>query len=239
MAEEVLTGSLILFDGYNLSTQLNSVALDFGAESLDRTSLADSARVRRGGLKTVAVSAQGFYDAPDPDSVLYGNIGANDKVISVAPTDADGELAYTMQSMLGNYEPMSGVIGELAGFSLNAGTSSGQLVRGTVMHNATRASSGNGTARQLGAVSATQKLYAALHVVSASGTAPTLDVDIESDDSGGMSSAITRGSFSQATGIGAQWVEVDGAITDDYWRITYTLGGTSPSFEFIVILGIQ
>lgn len=239
MAEEVLSDSLILFDGYDLSCNINQVVIEHGAEPLDRTALCHTTRVRRGGLLTSALSAQGFFEAANPDSALFSNIGAADKVISVVPTDADGERAFTMQSMIGEYSPIQGAVGDLAGFSLNVGASTGRLVRGTVMHNNTRTSSGDGTARQLGAVTSSQKLYAALHVIAASGSSPTLDIDIESDDNSGMTSATSRGSFAQATGIGSEWVEIDGAITDDYWRVSYTIGGSTPSFQFIVILGIH
>jgi hypothetical protein len=42
----------------------------------------------------------------------------------------------------------------------------------------------------------------------------------------------------QATGATSQWLPLSGAITDDWWRITATVGGTTPSFRFAVILGI-
>ncbi len=77
-------------------------------------------------------------------------------------------------------------------------------------------------------------------MVAASGTTPTLDVTIESDDGVGMGSPTTRINFAQATAIGAQWATpVAGAIADDWWRVAYTLGGASPSFTFICIIGIQ
>ena len=239
MAEQVLSDSLILFDGYDLSCNLNQVVLDHSAEPLDRTAFCHTSRVRRGGLLISALSAQGFFEAAQPDSALFSNVGVDGKVVSVAHTDADGEIAYTMQAMIGEYSPIQGAVGDLAGFSLNAGVSDDRLVRGTVMHNATQTATGNGTARQLGAIASGATLYAALHVLAADGTSPTLDIDIESDDNSGMTTPTTRGSFTQATAIGAQWVEVAGAVTDDWWRVAYTIGGTSPSFKFIVILGIH
>lgn len=96
-----------------------------------------------------------------------------------------------------------------------------------------------GTGAQLGALSATQEMHAALHVFNADGTSPTLDADIESDDNSGFSSAVVRGSFAQKTDIGSEYLTIAGAITDDWWRINFTLGGTSPSFGFAVSLGIK
>jgi hypothetical protein len=103
-----------------------------------------------------------------------------------------------------------------------------------------RTVTGNGTARQLGLVGATQKLYASLHVVDAS-VADTLDVKIQSDDASGMGTPTDRITFTQATAVGAQYATpVSGPIaTDTWWRVSYTIGGTSPSFKFAVVVGIQ
>lgn len=238
MAEQVLTNALILFGGYNLSNQLTAVTIDHSAEPQDRTAFSDTTRRRVGGLLQSILSAQGYFDAPDPDSPLAAALGVSGNIITVANDSADGSIGYAMQAHVGEYNPLSGAVGDLAGFSLNAGCSDGGLVRGTLMHNNTRTASGNGTTRQLGAISASQRLYASLHVLAASGSSPTLDIDIVSDDNAGMTSATTRGSFTQASAIGSQWVEVAGAVTDDYWRVAYTIGGTSPSFQFVVLLGI-
>jgi len=35
-------------------------------------------------------------------------------------------------------------------------------------------------------------------------------------------------------------LEVAGAITDDYFRVNFTIAGTgSPSFKFVVLFGVQ
>jgi hypothetical protein len=89
-------------------------------------------------------------------------------------------------------------------------------------------------------VSASQKMYAALHVRSVSGTNPTLDVVVQSDTVG-FPSATSRITFSQATATTNrhQFSSVAGAITDDYWRVSYTIGGTgTPTFSFAVTVGI-
>ena len=43
-----------------------------------------------------------------------------------------------------------------------------------------------------------------------------------------------------ATGIGYQSANpVAGPITDQYWRVSWTISGSTPSFTFVVSLGIQ
>jgi hypothetical protein len=63
---------------------------------------------------------------------------------------------------------------------------------------------------------------------------------VQSDDNASFTSATTRISFTAETDATAhyQWGSVAGAITDDYWRITYTVSGTGPSFNFAVAAGI-
>jgi hypothetical protein len=55
-----------------------------------------------------------------------------------------------------------------------------------------------------------------------------------------MSSPTTRVTFSQATGRTSQWATpVAGAITDDWWDISWTIGGTGgPDFTFVAVVGI-
>ncbi len=112
-------------------------------------------------------------------------------------------------------------------------------IQGTLMATGTKTVTGNETGYQLGAVSSTQRIYAGMHVLAASGTAPTLDAVIQSDDNAGFSSAATQLTFTQATGTTSEFISAAGPYTDDYWRASLTLGGTSPSFTIILGFGIE
>lgn len=238
MATEVLKNQKVFFGGYDLTGITNAVSLSSEAEAVDATVLGNNTRVNKGGLKTVAASIQGYFDADPYDSALYTNVGASDKPLSIATSGTEGEAAYMFKCMIGSYNP-SASIGDMFGFSLET-AGAGNLIRGTLMENNTAiTTTADGTGRQLGAITSGQKMYAALHVLGASGSSPTLDVTIESDDNSGFSSAATRITFSQATTIGAQYTTLDGPITDDYWRVSWTVGGSTPSFNFVVVLGIM
>ena len=141
-----------------------------------------------------------------------------------------GFLVNTRQTAI---TPISGTIGEMAGMNIT-GNAAGSLIRGTLEFNASAASSGNSTGIQEGAVAAGQSLYANLHVTAAAGT--TLDVVVQSDNSGAFSSATSRITFTQATGLTSEHLSVAGAITDDYFRVNYTIVGGS--FTFCVCFGI-
>lgn len=234
---EIYKDQKVFFDGYDMTGVTNALGLDYSADAIDETTLGDDTRINKGGLKVVTASLNGFFE-PTEDKVIYDTIGAADKVLTISRNGTEGQPAYTFKAMKGSYSPGASV-GELFSFSLDV-LATGNLVRGTLMENNTAVTAnGDGTAQQLGAVAAGKKMYAALHVLGASGTSPTLDVTIESDATNTFAGGeTTRITFTQATVIGGQWQEVDGAITDQWWRVSYTIGGTSPDFDFIVVLGI-
>lgn len=239
MAEQVLTNGLIMFEGIDLASQVNEIAVELSAEPLDRTDFSDTTRNRVGGLKVAAISAAGYFGAAEPDSTLFNDIGGGDKVVTVAASPTEGDVSFFLRSHLAEYSPINGAVGELAGFTLTAGANIGDLVRGTIGHNDTETSTGNATGYQLGAISAAQSIYVATHITAVDGTTPTLEVVIQSDDNAGFSSATDRITFSSANAIGSQYASLAGAITDDYWRVRYVIGGSGPSFTFVTSIGIQ
>jgi hypothetical protein len=93
---------------------------------------------------------------------------------------------------------------------------------------------------ELGAVAAGQRVYAALHVIDpVSGTSPTLDVTLKSAALVGFGSPTTRLTFTQATEPTSELLSAAGAITDEFWRVDFSIGGTdTPTFPFIVVVGI-
>lgn len=234
MAETIVRDAVLWFDGYDLSGDMNALAVSHSANLQENSTLGDTFVTRLAGIKVASINHEGYWN-DTPDEQFFNKIGSSNAVMSMSPeSGADGEIGYIMQAAMAEYSPGGG-FDEMFAFSVS-GESDGELVRGTIMAVETTASSGNGTTRQLGAVSATQKLYATIHCLTAAGT--TLDVIIQSDDNSGMTSAVTRGTFAQLTAIGAEWLTpVDGAITDDYWRVNYTISGGS--FTFIVVIGIR
>ena len=239
MAEQVLTNGLILFEGLDLTTQVNQVTVDLSAEPLDRTDFADTTRNRVGGLKTAAISAAGFFGAAEPDATLFADLGGGDKLITVAATPTEGDIAFFLRSLLAEYSPIEGNVGDLAGFRLAAAANIGDLIRGTIGHNNTQIATGNATGYQLGAIAAGQSIFVGTHITAVSGGSPTLQVIIQSDDNAGFTTATDRITFSAANAIGSQFASLAGAITDDYWRVRYVISGSSPSFTFVTSFGIQ
>ncbi len=214
-----------------LATQVNAVALDYSAEELDATVLTDTTRTRAGGIKDAQAVIAGFWNT-NVDAELFGTLGLN-RPLLVASGPTIGDIAYGMVVHHGIWS-LKGEHGELLGFeiTLNSGND-GPLVRGELMIDVDLTASGNGTARQLGAVAAAaNRVYSGIHVTAFDGT--SLDVLVQSDDNSGMTSPATRITHTQATARTSEWLSAVGPITDDWWRYNYTFVGTSASFAGII-----
>jgi hypothetical protein len=196
-----------------------------------------------GGLRRVTASYTAFVDyaSSTVDKDAMDNIGTSAPV-SVLPdpsaTPAVGDDAFLFQG--GRFSVNWGAtVGDALSMNISMeNMKSTPLVAGELCLPKTAITSSSTTAgSQLGAVTAGQTLYAALHVFATTGS-PTLDVIIESDDNGSFTSDTDRITFTQATAAGSQWGSVAGAVTDDYWRARYTFGGTG-SITAAVTIGIE
>lgn len=238
MAKFVYKNGKVFYGGFDVSGILNQVGMDYSAELQDKTVLGNDTRVRTPGLLDVGLSLNGFWDNAE-DSAFFSQIGATSpQVIGVAPDTAnEGDRAFLFQADQASYSPGASV-GEMFAFGLEM-SGNGPLVRGLLMENNVGANStANGTSRTFAAVGAAERMYAGLFVYSAA--VGTLDVTIESDADGVFdSTAVTRMTFAQvATSVAGQFLSVAGAITDTFWRVTWTIGGGG-TYSFAVIIGIS
>lgn len=234
----ILVGSIEMAGNAKVTTLATEV------QSLDTTPLSATGWTSCvGGLKSGKVDMEFMQDVAtgSVDDTLWPLLGVADVVKSICTNSADGSPAYLLKSIPLTYTPVQGAVGELAMGNISGSSSTGPVVRGSLIHpsNVSRTATSTGTGRQLGAVVAGKSIYAALHVISASGTSPTLAVILQSDDNAGFTTPTTRITFSTATGKTSQMSSLAGAITDDYWRISYTIGGSAtPTFAFAVTAGI-
>lgn len=240
MSTLILKNAMFAVGDLDVSGDLSEGSIAYSADEVEDTRFGmNTHQFATGTLKTVSASLSGRWEGGlgNVDQRLFDNLNANDEPFSCTPTRGDGDTAFLMQAVTLSYEP-GAPVGERFDFSagLNA---RGDLVRGKLLHDATQTASGTGTAVQVGSVASGETLYAALHVVAFSGTNPTLDVKIESDDASGFASPVDRITFAQATGRTSEWKSLAGAVADDWYRVNFTIGGTSsPSFTFIVTIGI-
>ncbi|NJP33684.1 hypothetical protein [Micromonospora thermarum] len=196
----------------------------------------------QGGTASAKITGSGFWPAGDPlavDDALFASLGGLSSWSALPKGSAFGDLAWLTNAMEGQYQFL-GAQGDIAPWT-GSWSSSAPLARGIVAHppGAARVATGSGTAVQHVAVPAGGELLVALHVLSIAGTAaPTLTVSVESDDAQAMPSPTTRATFTPATALGGQFRRVAGPITDTWYRVTWTISGTNPSFLFLVTLGV-
>jgi hypothetical protein len=241
MAVQTLLDCKVFLGGYNLSGYHNSIDMSYGAEMLDDTVFGTSGtRSSKPGLKTFEFNGNIFWD-PAIDGVVFTRIGATREVMSFSMDgNTAGDIGYTVRAVNGTYNPLSGEVGALLASEFSGKSSDTPLVRGRVMIPlGARTATGTGTIVQVGAAAAGQRIYAALHVVSVSGTTPSFTATVKSAAAVGFASPVNRLVFSAANAIGAQWMEMAGPVTDQYWRVDWTISGTSPNFNAFLVLGIQ
>ncbi|MEU6279506.1 hypothetical protein [Streptomyces sp. NPDC047028] len=244
MSKIVLTNVRLLTGGADLTSVSNKVEVTTKVEEKETTNYgSEGYKELLGGLASAEVAGEGQWEAGDAGKVddaawtQLGGVGA----WSIGPVGASvGDLAYATRMLRCDYK-LGDQVGEVAPWT-SGGKSAWPLVRGQFAHppGTARTADGNGTGLNLGAVATGKRLYAALHVLSASGTTPSLTARVESSADNTFGSPTTRLTFTAATAGGGQILRTDAsAITDAWWRIAWTITGTSPSFLFAATLGVQ
>lgn len=229
-----LTNASLWLGKYAMQSSLNMIALDSEVDTQECTVYGASWKAYKPGLKGFGIQMSGYWDST-PDGALFTDHLGTESIISLAAETSVGSNGFCALADEAKYG-LEGRIGQMFGFSVQA-MGTGPLGRGMLMENSTRVSTANGTGQQLGALSAAQMMIANLHVTAKSGT-PTLDVIVQSDDNAGFTTPTTRMTFSQMTDVGSLQRTVLGAVTDDYWRFVFTIGGGSPSLTIAGFLGI-
>lgn len=255
MATFVQTAAQLFSGGVKLTCYTDQLGLDMTADPVEFTNYCSTgAREYRQGLRTWGVNATGFADFAavgattgglvPGEELIPANLGATTNITVCPLAGTEGSVAYLADGAYASMMPVGGTVGEAARYSFTAVPATladgHKLVRGLLEANRTVTSSTSTTgSNTLGAVASGQRLSASLHVFTLSGTSPTLDVKVQSDDNSGFSSATDRITFSQASTRSGQFAYVAGPITDTYWRVTWTIGGSStPTVAFAVAIGI-
>jgi hypothetical protein len=231
VAPEALLTAFAYVDQWDATANARDIALSASQPALEGTTFRDVATsglwevVGASGSKKGQLSVAGFWSAAASatvDDQAFGQLG-NSRVITAGYEETEGEPCWMLQGAQTSYQAF-GKLGELAPFSLDASVSNGiGLVRGvlTKKMSAVSATGALGTAKQIGAVSASQYLYATLHLFGTAAT--TITVVVESDDNSGFSTPTTRATIGPLTTVGGTWAtRVAGAITDTYWRMRVT-----------------
>lgn len=252
MAVVALTDAKIYVGAYNLSGYANEISLSVNPELLSSSTFGTTTKKNTPGLQDISGMLKGFLDYADIgtdvayqslDSLTFGRIGAGAAVFSVAASaNAEGDPVYGMPMVSGKISLLSGRVGALLPWELDVKSNGVKLFRGFVVARGTKTATGNTAAgiQVVGGVPTGRKLYANLHVISAAGTTPTLDVIVQSDDNASFTTPTTRLTFTQVTSsIASQHKSVAGPITDDYFRMKWTITGTTPVYAVFGMLSVN
>jgi hypothetical protein len=251
MSKHILENVRLFAGGADYTGQSNKVELGAECEDKDVTNFGSvdaAGKVWKevlAGNSQAKMAASGQWEAGDTSKVdddawaALGGAGAW-TVFPHSLNAAVGDVAWFTTFLRAQYQ-LLGQQGDVAPWQ-QSGMSTWPLVRGVSAHppGTARTATGTGTAHQLGATLTGQYLYAALHVLSVSGTdTPTITVKVQSDNGSGFASPTDQITFSAATARGGQIARVAGPITDDYIRAQWTVSGTNPSFLFLLAVGIK
>ena len=236
MAIFTLTDALILAHDQDLSGQSNKTALKLSVADLDSSTFGQGGwQGVAGGLKSVALSADGFQDPSAVlDTALFAALGVGDRAWTVAAANVAAQPAYLFQA--GNFDySQFDQVGALAPFSVSAkGTNKNGAIRGQLAKpkGSVAATGALGSGVNLGAGGAGKSLYATLHAFAPAGT--TVTVIIQSDTTSGFGAPTTRATIGPITTVGGTFmvpVPIT-AVTDTWWRMnvsaitgTFTLAG--------------
>lgn len=244
MAATVITQGLVLVGGFDATTFAGQAATSPAEAGLVTTTNLGSGGFETNlpSIKSFGLSLSGNADVATTGittNITPANIGTQYAYGYALPGSAAADPAVFGRGLLMSYTPIEGAIGDKASFAMTfrsdlVGVTNGQLASTL----AARTTTANGTILTMTGPTASQKLYAGLHITAASGTTPTLDVTIESAALVGFGSPTTRITFSQKNAAGWDFSSVAGAVTNGFWRAVFTIGGTSPSFTVAVFLGV-
>lgn len=237
MTPNVLTNVPLYVGSLRIADMINTFQLGAMTDELDTTNAAsDGYKEYATALKSADCSFSGFWRVPDgaenPDAYLAGKVGTSLHPVSVQ----QGGVAYILASVSTKHG-WGAAIGQLSKIDL-AFKGSAPLARGKVIEEYVGGADHNSAAVNLGAVAAGKRLYVAVHVFALTGTVPTLDLTIQSDADSGFASPVTRSTVPQFTAPGYYYTAIAGPITDTHYRVACNTGGTGPSTDYAVLLGI-
>lgn len=244
----ILLDARVFAAGADLSGYGNEVSLEDEAEVKKITTWrSGGAEENKAGIHGCDIKAKGHAESGDlgkPEDAIWAMRRTLDPWSFAPRSDSDlaaGGLMYLVGKALRTKIKLGDAVGEVAPWEAEA-KSTWPLVRGLCAHpsGVPRTATGTGSIIQLGAVPVGKNVYANLHVLSVAGTAtPTITVKLQSAALVGFGSPTDRGSFAAATAIGGQALRVPGSITDQFWRLSWTISGTTPSFLFLASFGIE
>lgn len=238
----------VLVDEFDFSGVMSSVRINVANPTPDATAFADGDQVFVEGKPQFAIDQNGLHSlsSPNYDGEMFTDLTALARRLGIYPEGfaTVGDLGYEGRTNSRSQARQSRVNQAIL---LNVSWRGDKpLITATVLYrDSAAAASANGTALNLGSVSASQKATGVLRLLAAPGGAGnnTLDVTVESDSQedflGSKETQLTFAQLDQASVALHEVVEANGSITDTWWRVVLTYAGAgSRTFNLLLTVGI-
>jgi hypothetical protein len=229
MATFVMIAPTVLVDEFSLTS-----LIDGATELIGTCNMVERKRSDGGGFKHYLPGLNEFdatqtlyADPADTGWIDLAPGARNDQRIVTATANngaTAGEYLHSHRGYFSSVMKLGGGVGELATTSFATKSSDPPIINGVVgAPLVSRTTAGlTGTAIAMTGPSATQSMYACLHVTAAAGT--NLVVKVQSDDAIGFPSPTDRITFSTMSAVGSQWSSVAGNLsTETHWRVVITI----------------
>jgi hypothetical protein len=191
------------------------------------------------GLKTLMFNTSGFndYAAASLDEYVRTNVGTRLVGTLSNAALATGGSAIVGAGVLQAWRAINAAVGAVPTVQAAIGdgyTAVGQI---TQTNSAAVTATGNSTPVNVGAVAAGRTIIASVHALTVTGTTPSLTPALASSTTSGGAYTV-RATGSAMTAAGSQLITAAGAFTDTWWRLNYTVTGTTPSFLLVAAIAI-
>lgn len=246
MAIAAQTSAEIFLGSYRFTVNATNVNVGLHVDVKDATTFGSGGFEQFvPGLKVLTLNLQGLtdYAAGAYDEWIRTSYGTV-QVASVSPgVMAVGNTVVITQGIPETNENFGGHVGDISKVSTAVKPVGNVVAQGQVTNITapTITVTGNTTPVQVGALGALQQAYAAIHVVTIAGTAtPTLTCQLASSPTSGGAYTTRGAAGAGLTAIGGQFLATGilGVITDTWWRLNYTVSGTSPIFTVFASIAV-
>jgi hypothetical protein len=241
MAVFVMVSPTLLVDEFSMTSLIDGVAELNGTCEMVERKRADGGGFKHflPGLNEFEATQSLYADPADTGWIDIAPSTLRDQRIVTATANngaTAGDFLTSHRGYFSQVTKLAGDVGALGMTSFQTKASDPPIIGVVGAPLVSRTTAGlTGTAIALTGPTATQSLYACLHVTAAAGT--NLVVKVQSDDNGGFSSATDRITFSTMSAVGSQWSSVAGNLsTETHWRITCTIA--SGTFSFLAGFGV-
>ena len=232
---------------FDITCFVNNIDLTQDIDLPEVTTFCDETRRYINGLRNATGSISGFIDDNADtgiDAILQATFNLPGSSIWSDAIDGFevGNRVYLFRALINSYnttQPVDGVQAFTADLQLDGDLSSGFSLHANAGETATGSGAGVDLINQPGydgASTSTTGSVAHLHVCAASGTTPTLDVEIEDSPDDMTYSSLSGLTFTQATEPTCERLETSPGFqtVERFVRADWTIAGTSPSFTFVV-----